>query len=73
MALSTEYIVTSLQNLYGETVTSGDVRAWCAMNGTTYNTVSKKLDEYKVSRGRWNLTAQEKLEQTYQALSLIHI
>jgi len=67
MALSTEYIVTSLQNLYGETVTSGDVRAWCAMNGTTYNTVSKKLDEYKVSRGKWNLTAQEKLEQTYQA------
>ena len=67
MALSTEYIVTSLQNLYGETVTSGDVRAWCAMNGTTYNTVSKKLDEYKVSRGRWNLTEQEKLEQTYQA------
>ena len=67
MALSTEYIVTSLQNLYGETVTSGDVRAWCAMNGTTYNTVSKKLDEYKVSRGKWNLTIQEKLEQTYQA------
>ncbi len=67
MALSTEYIVTSLQNLYGETVTSGDVRAWCAMNGTTYNTVSKKLDEYKVSRGKWSLTAQEKLEQTYQA------
>ena len=67
MALSTEYIITSLQNLYGETVTSGDVRAWCAMNGTTYNTVSKKLDEYKVSRGKWNLTTQEKLEQTYQA------
>jgi len=67
MALSTEYIVTSLQNLYGETVTSGDVRAWCAMNGTTYNTVSKKLDEYKVSRGKWNLTIQEKLEQTYQS------
>ena len=67
MALSTEYIITSLQNLYGETVTSGDVRAWCAMNGTTYNTVSKKLDEYKVSRGKWNLTIQEKLEQTYQS------
>jgi len=67
MALSTEYIITSLQNLYGETVTSGDVRAWCAMNGTTYNTVSKKLDEYKVGRGKWNLTIQEKLEQTYQA------
>ena len=69
MTLSTEYIVSSLQNLYGENVTTGDVRAWCAMNGTTYNTVSKKLEEYKVGRGKWNLTVQEKLEQTYQAPS----
>ena len=55
MALSADYIRTSLQNLYGESVTSGDLRAWCAMNGTTYATVSKKLEEYKVGRGKWNL------------------
>ena len=35
------------------------------MNGTTYQTVSKKLDGYKVGRGKWNLTVQEKLEHTY--------
>ena len=67
MALSADYIRTSLQSLYGESVTSGDIRAWCAMNDCNYQTVTKKLDEYKVGRGKWNLTAAEKLEQTYQA------
>ena len=71
MALSAEYIRTSLQNLYGESVTTGDLRAWCAMNGTTYATVSKKLEEYKVGRGKWNLEVTketvEELEVTYSA------
>jgi len=67
MALSTEYIVSSLQSLYGENVTAADVRAWCAINSTTYQTVTKKLDEYKTGRGKWELTVQEKLEQDYQA------
>jgi len=67
MALSTEYVVSSLQALYGDKVTSGDVKAWCAINGTTYQTVSKKIDGYKTGRGKWDLTVTEQLEQTYQA------
>ena len=41
------------------------------MNGTTYQTVSKKLDQYKVGRGKWNLevTPQkvEEIERTYES------
>ena len=37
------------------------------MNGTNYQSVTKKLDDYKVGRGRWNLTVSEQLEQNYQA------
>jgi len=65
MALSTEYILSSLNNLYGSEVVSADVRAWCTMNDTTYQTVTKKLDIFKVGRGKWNLTVKEKLEKTY--------
>ena len=65
MALSTEYILSSLNNLYGSEVVAADVRAWCTMNDTTYQTVTKKLDDYKVGRGKWNLTVKEQLEQTY--------
>ena len=71
MAISAEYIRTSLQNLYGESVTTGDIRAWCAMNGTAYATVTKKLEEYKVGRGKWNLEVTketvEELEVSYNA------
>ena len=67
MTISTDYIRTSLQAVYGESVTAADIRAWCAMNGANYQTVTNKLSDCKVSRGKWNLTVQEKLEQTYQA------
>ena len=67
MSLSPEFIRTSLQGLYGESVATADIRAWCAMNGANYQTVTNKLTQYKTSRGKWNLTVQEKLEQNYQA------
>jgi len=67
MPLSADYIVTSLQELYGESVTGSDIRGWCAMNGSNYQTVTNKIADYKVGRGKWNLNIQEKLEQTYQA------
>ena len=69
MTLSTEYIVSSLQSLYGETVRTGDIRAWCALHGVSYPTVTKKIDQYKTGRGKWELTVQEikeELEETYQ-------
>ena len=67
MSLSVDYIITSLQELYGESVTGSDIRGWCAMNGSNYQTVTNKIADYKVGRGKWNLTIQEELEQTYQA------
>jgi len=71
MTLSTEFVVSSLQGLYGDSITTADIKAWCAMNGSNYQTVTKRLDEYKVGRGKWNLTVTEKLEQTYQAPAVI--
>ena len=67
MGLSKEGIVNSLQDLYGDSVTAADIRAWCAMNDVNYQTVTNKIADCKVSRGKWNLTVQEKLEQNYQA------
>ena len=70
MALSTEYIVSSLQSLYGENVTTADIRAWCMMNNSNYQTITGKIDKYKIGRGKWNLTAQEKLEKVYNSPSV---
>ena len=70
MTISADYIRTSLQAVYGESVTAADIRAWCAMNGSNYQTVTKKIDQFKTSRGKWNLTIQEarkQLEQTVKS------
>ena len=67
MALSAEHIISSLKSQYGSSVTSAEVRAWCAMNDVSYPTVTGKIEQYKIGRGKWNLTTQEKLEKTYQA------
>jgi len=71
MSLSADYIRTSLQELFGESVTASDIRGWCTMNGFNYQTITNKLSDYKVGRGKWNLeVTQEKVEQierTYQA------
>jgi len=75
MALSSDYIRTSLQALYGNSVTGADIRAWCALNDSNYQTVTKKLDQFKVSRGKWNLevTQQkvEEIERTFQAPAVV--
>ena len=68
MTISADYIRTSLQAVYGESVTSGDIRAWCAMNGANYQTVTNKLADYKTGRGKWNLTIQEAREQFEQVV-----
>jgi midasin (ATPase involved in ribosome maturation) len=69
MTISADYIRTSLQSLYGESVTTADIRAWCAMNGTNYQTITNKLANCKVGRGKWNLTIQEAREQLEQVVN----
>jgi hypothetical protein len=75
MALYSDYIRTSLQNLYGNNITGADIRAWCSLNDANYQTVSKKLEQFKVGRGKWNLevTQQkvEEIERTFQAPAVV--
>ena len=75
MTFSSDYIRTSLQSLYGNIVTGADIRAWCNLNDSNYQTVTNKLAQYKTARGRWNLeVTQEKVEEierTFQAPAAI--
>ena len=62
--MSTDYIISSLKALYGSEITSAEIKGWCAMNGSNYQTVTNKLDQFKVSRGRWNFeVTQEKVQE----------
>mgnify|MGYP001219139979 CR=1 FL=1 len=57
-------IIEKLQDLYGSEFTTADIKAFCAMNDITYQTVTKKLKQFKVSKGKWNLEiTQESVQQ----------
>ena len=71
MGLSKESIINCLRESYGESVTSAEIKAFCQMNDFNYQTITNKLTDYKVGRGKWNLevtkeTVQE-LEVSYSA------
>ena len=71
MGLSKASIIDCLRESYGETVTSAEIKAFCQMNDFNYQTITNKLTDFKVGRGKWNLevtkeTVQE-LEVAYSA------
>ena len=69
--MTDDQIINDLKNTYGTEFTAADVRGYCASHGVSYPTVTRRLEEYKVGRGKWNLEVTqetvEELEQTYQA------
>ena len=67
MALSAEFIRASLADLYGNSINASNIRDWCVGQDVTYQTVTKKIDQYKTGRGEWNLTIAEQLEQSIQS------
>jgi len=71
ISVTDDQLIASIQELYGPEVTSGDLKGFCASRSLNYQTVTRRLEQFKTSRGRWNLeVTQEKVEQierTYQA------
>ena len=57
--------VAPLIDRFGSVVTAADLRAYADEIGMSYQTLAKKLEQFKVQRGMWHLTAAEQLEQTY--------
>ena len=68
--MTADQVIAKLKALYGTEFTAADIKAFCAMNDITYGTVTKKLQQFKVSKGKWNL---EVTQESVQNLSLIHI
>jgi midasin (ATPase involved in ribosome maturation) len=69
--MTREEIVDGLRSNYGKEFTAADVKGFCAMNDIAYQTVTKKIEQFKVSRGKWNLEvttkAVETIEKSYSA------
>ena len=74
-SVNDEQLFSSIQELYGPEITSGDLKGFCASRDLNYQTVSRRLEGFKVSRGRWNLevTQQkvEEIERSYNNISVL--
>ena len=69
--LNTNELISFLSENYGSEISSNAVKAAADEFNVSYPTITKRLEQYKIGYGRWNLTVQERLEQTYQASSAV--
>ena len=73
--MTSEQAIEKLKNLYGTEITTADIKAFCAMNDITYQTVTKKLSNFKVAKGKWNLEVTQKdveqIERTFQSPAVL--
>ncbi len=71
LIMTDSQMIEKLKSLYGTEITAADVKAYCAMENLSYPTVTRRLEQYKTERGRWNLEVTPsvigKMEQAYQA------
>jgi len=65
--LTTTQLTSYLSENFGSDINADHVRSACDHFGVTYPTAVKRIRDYNVGRGKWNLTLQEKLEQTFEA------
>ena len=71
LKMTQDQAIDGLRSAYGNELTAGDIRAFCALNDIGYATVCKKIKQFKVSKGRWNLEvttkAVENIENSFAA------
>jgi hypothetical protein len=75
ISVTDQELIDSLKNLYGPEITTGDVRGFCASQNLNYQTVTRRLEQYKTNRGRWNLEVTqehvEEIERNYNSVSVL--
>ena len=71
LKMTEQQAIDGLKSTYGTEFTAADVKAFCAMNDIGYQTVTKKIQKFKVSKGKWNLEvttkAVENIEKSFSA------
>ena len=71
LKMTEQQAIDGLKSTYGTEFTAADVKAFCAMNDIGYQTVTKKIQKYKVAKGKWNLEvttkAVENIEKSFSA------
>ena len=75
--MTDEQIISSLKENFGTELTTADIKGFCAAKNLSYPTVTRRLEQFKINRGRWNLEVTsetvENLENTFNSPSVLGI
>ena len=52
--MTADKIIADLRDLYGTEFTAADIRGYCASHNVSYQTVTKRLTNFKVGKGKWH-------------------
>ena len=47
-----DQVIAELKSMFGTNLTSGDIRGFCASRNLNYQTVTRRLENFKIGRGR---------------------
>tara|TARA_B100000965_G_scaffold123541_1_gene102226 strand:- start:595 stop:1704 length:1110 start_codon:yes stop_codon:yes gene_type:complete len=64
--MTREEIIEGLRSNYGKEFIAADIRAFCRMNDIAYSTVTKKIKDFKVGKGKWNLEVTTKVVENIE-------
>jgi hypothetical protein len=74
ISVTDDQLISELQSLFGSDLTAGDIKGFCASRSLNYQTVTRRLENYKTSRGRWNLeVTQEKVQEIERSYNNIAV
>ena len=72
--MNDDQIISDLKNTFGKKFIAADVRGYCASKNISYQTVTKRLDQFKVGRGKWNLeVTQQKVEEIERSFNNVSV
>ena len=73
--MTEDQIFDSLKSTYGTEFTTADIKGFCALNDISYQTVTKKIKQYKVGKAKWNLEVTTKvvedIEKSFNSPSVL--
>ena len=71
LKMTEQQAIDGLRSTFGNEFVAADVRGFCRVNNIGYSTVTKKIQKYKVGKGKWNLEVTTKvvedIEKSFKA------
>ena len=69
MTISTDLMISDLNNRYGSTVTRKQLTEYAKSIGISLSTACTRMKNYKTGRGVYELTVKEKLEENFRTMT----